>query len=493
MAQTVLVTLTVAGADTGPFNIYTDADGYTVPVATNVPKASLLAGYSVTVPDLATIIQVKSTGVCTNSYFMPVVTTTTTSTSTSSTSTSTTTTTTTTLTPISLFYSSISVEDVCTTTNTTTIYTSCDPIVANCLFWYDAAGTIPADEYFYSNHDTGAVYEMYVTHFFGTGEVAIVSSCTTSCTDCYRWQWVIESVPTNDVVHYYSCADGSEQTKVITNGDVPGPDDPFGILSICNCDDLGNPTTDNGTVLTQTARCTEAGEWYQLQNCFLPTQYLYTIQYPANSFAVGDRVLNGLDVFTVSSIDTVPPVFPNDLEISPALNPVTFAQLTGCPDIVELLVEPYYDDFSEGDKVRAEWSTPAVSGPELGFSGVVERYLNNGCNNYFNTTYFAPGGLNAVAIDNGTYQLQTSCQNLGGSTSPLPSPSKLKITELTIYTQATPFARDVNGCPTDFSGATTVVTATANNYLGTYRFNIYDPIAGDYIYFSIIGCFTCPL
>jgi hypothetical protein len=491
MAQTVLVTLTVAGADTGPFNIYTDADGYTVPVATNVPKASLLAGYSVTVPDLATIIQVKSTGVCTNSYFMPVVTTTTTSTSTSSTST--TTTTTTTLTPISLFYSSISVEDVCTTTNTVTVYTNCDPIVANCLFWYDAAGTIIADEYFYSNHTTGAVYEMYVTHFFGTGEVAVVSSCTTSCTDCYRWQWVIESVPTNDVIHYYSCSDGSEQIKVITNGDVPGPDDPFGILSICNCNDLGNPTTDNGTVLTQTARCTEAGEWYQIEDCFQPGLYLYSIQYPANSFEVGDRVLNGLDVFTVVNIITTPPPSPNDIELTAAINPVTYAQLTGCPDIVRIELFPYYDDFTDGDKVRGVWASPAVSGPELGFSGTVKRYLNTGCNNYYNTTYFAPGGLNAIAIDNGTYQDQTSCQNLAGASSPLPSLSKLKITNLTIYTQATPFARDVNGCPTDFSAATVVATPSANNYSGTYRFNLYDSIAGDYIYFEILGCFSCPL
>ena len=68
MALTVLITLTSAGSDTGPFNLYSDVDGYIVPFESAVPKASLLAGYSSTVvPDGTTIIRVKSVSVlCTN-------------------------------------------------------------------------------------------------------------------------------------------------------------------------------------------------------------------------------------------------------------------------------------------------------------------------------------------------------------------------------------------------------------------------------------------
>ena len=100
--MTVLITLTLAGADTGPFNIYSDSDGYTTPLVTGVAKSALVAGYSlVGVPNDATIIRVTSTGTCTNSIDMlisnitPTTTTTTSSSTSTSTSTSTTTTTTT--------------------------------------------------------------------------------------------------------------------------------------------------------------------------------------------------------------------------------------------------------------------------------------------------------------------------------------------------------------------------------------------------------------
>lgn len=97
----VTITLTSPGANTGPFNIYTNADNYAVAVATNVAKSALVAGYNVTVPSIASTVKVESTGTCTSSIYINVIqptTTTTTSTSTStttSTSTSTTSTTTT--------------------------------------------------------------------------------------------------------------------------------------------------------------------------------------------------------------------------------------------------------------------------------------------------------------------------------------------------------------------------------------------------------------
>jgi hypothetical protein len=96
MAQTALITLTTAGADTGPFDLYSDIDGYSVPFETGVSKASLVAGYtSILIPNGATIVRVKSDNVlCTNYidlYLVPTTTTTTSSTSTSSTTTTTTT------------------------------------------------------------------------------------------------------------------------------------------------------------------------------------------------------------------------------------------------------------------------------------------------------------------------------------------------------------------------------------------------------------------
>jgi len=65
--MTALITLTTAGSDSGPFNLYSDLDGYTTAFETAVPKVDLLAGYaSSLVPDYTTIVRILSTGVCTN-------------------------------------------------------------------------------------------------------------------------------------------------------------------------------------------------------------------------------------------------------------------------------------------------------------------------------------------------------------------------------------------------------------------------------------------
>ncbi len=75
-------------------HLYSDVDGYLVPFATNVPKASLVAGYiSSLVPNGTTVIRVQSNSVCTNYVDLNVETTTTTTTSSTSTSTTSTTTT----------------------------------------------------------------------------------------------------------------------------------------------------------------------------------------------------------------------------------------------------------------------------------------------------------------------------------------------------------------------------------------------------------------
>lgn len=81
----------------GPFDLYSDADGYVSPFETQVPAASLTAGYIVELPVGATIIRVCSVGTCENCIDLPTncPTTTTTSSSTTTSTSSTTTTTTT--------------------------------------------------------------------------------------------------------------------------------------------------------------------------------------------------------------------------------------------------------------------------------------------------------------------------------------------------------------------------------------------------------------
>jgi len=69
----VVITLTTAGTDTGPFNIYSDVDGYISAFEVNISRASLLAGFpSSNAPNGTNIIKVQSVGICSNQIFISV-------------------------------------------------------------------------------------------------------------------------------------------------------------------------------------------------------------------------------------------------------------------------------------------------------------------------------------------------------------------------------------------------------------------------------------
>ena len=85
--MTVLITLTTAGSDTGPFNIYSNANGFSTIIISGVSRASLVAGYNATVPDGTTEVLVRSVGACQRDLYLdvsgaPATTTSTTSTTT---------------------------------------------------------------------------------------------------------------------------------------------------------------------------------------------------------------------------------------------------------------------------------------------------------------------------------------------------------------------------------------------------------------------------
>lgn len=63
----IIITLTTAGTDTGPFSLFSNTDGYTTAFVTGVSKSALLAGYSTSLaPVGTTTVRVRSTGLCTN-------------------------------------------------------------------------------------------------------------------------------------------------------------------------------------------------------------------------------------------------------------------------------------------------------------------------------------------------------------------------------------------------------------------------------------------
>lgn len=128
MPKTVLIKLTTAGPDTGPFDLYcVNSLGNIVgpPFENNVSRALLVAGYvSILVPDTCNIIRVKSDNqICTNFIDLVLPTTTTTippSTTTSTTSRPTTTSTTTVNLTTSTSSTSTTTTRPATTTSTTT-------------------------------------------------------------------------------------------------------------------------------------------------------------------------------------------------------------------------------------------------------------------------------------------------------------------------------------------------------------------------------------
>jgi len=63
----VLLTLVLAGSDTGPFDLYSEEDGFVTPFEIGVSKSALEAGYlSTLVPEYTNIVRVRSTGNCVN-------------------------------------------------------------------------------------------------------------------------------------------------------------------------------------------------------------------------------------------------------------------------------------------------------------------------------------------------------------------------------------------------------------------------------------------
>ena len=83
-----------------------------------------------------------------------------------------------------------------------------------------------------------------------TTTTSTTSTTTTifACASCRNWSYVSGSIPEmGDIIHYYSCVDGSSQSRVLSYGDPDG--------SFCNCNSVGTPYSDNGTTLTEIGIC----------------------------------------------------------------------------------------------------------------------------------------------------------------------------------------------------------------------------------------------
>lgn len=80
--MTAYITISNVGADAGPFNLYSDVDGFISAFDTNIPKTILEAGYaSNLVPEGTNQIRVQNINdICNNFVDVNIITTTTTTT-----------------------------------------------------------------------------------------------------------------------------------------------------------------------------------------------------------------------------------------------------------------------------------------------------------------------------------------------------------------------------------------------------------------------------
>jgi hypothetical protein len=172
------ITLTVSGSDTGPFNLYSNVDGFVTPFETGISRNDLINGYtSVLVPDFTTTLRIQSTGVCTNYIDIPVTLTTTTSTSTSSTST--TSTTTTTEAPIYYYLLMIYGCETCVWESFAEYYSTVPRIVGNFYTRYDGYFTYQVAA---EISGPGPVFDMSDMVEYGTDCLEVPCSTTTTTT-----------------------------------------------------------------------------------------------------------------------------------------------------------------------------------------------------------------------------------------------------------------------------------------------------------------------
>jgi hypothetical protein len=179
--MTVTITLTLAGSDTGPFNLYSNVDGYISAFQTNVPRGDFLSGFTTsTVPDGTTEILVRSIGVCQRDLYLPVAGSPATTTTTTSTSSTSTTSTTTTSAPFSCITGDRNAIATCSNGESAqfTIALGYTAAIIPGGYYYSGSGTRTYYAYIYDSTDSIMLYSLTYTQVgstpgtwttFGTG------------------------------------------------------------------------------------------------------------------------------------------------------------------------------------------------------------------------------------------------------------------------------------------------------------------------------------
>jgi hypothetical protein len=185
--MTILIDLSVAGINTGPFNLYSDADGYVTAFALNVTRQQLLDGYPAVVPNGTLNIKLQSlSDICPNDTILPVSTTTSTTTSTSTSTTSTTTT-------LNCSFI-VNAQEITTTSTTSTTSTT--------------TTSAPPDSVTFSNFYSGTADHEYI------GTITIVGA------DAVFNVMAELSIPGQAAIQFYASGPNGNGTRSINTGEI---------------------------------------------------------------------------------------------------------------------------------------------------------------------------------------------------------------------------------------------------------------------------------
>ena len=272
----VLITLTSAGTDTGPFTVYSNADNYVATVASGISRQMAIDGFLCTnVPSTATILRVQSLGTCSNYVDLTISFPTTTTTSTTVAPTTTTTTT------------SIAPATTTTTTTaggggTTTTTTTSSPATTTT-----------------TTTSGGGTTTTTTTSGGGTTTTTTSIPATTTTTTT--------ALPTYEIYNlYYPCGTTTPATQTVPN---IGTYTTGNIIQASNglCYTVASSQTSitpaTQTVVQEFSSCEDCNtappvtttttttvvEWYQLTKCS-DSLVDYSASYPVGTFAFNDRV-----------------------------------------------------------------------------------------------------------------------------------------------------------------------------------------------------------
>lgn len=272
----VLITLTTAGVDTGPFNLYSNVDSYTTAFETNISRGILVAGYTSTiVPPGTSAIRVKSMGVCTNYVDITV---TVPSTTTTTTTASGTTTSTTTAAPVGTTTTTTTAAPVPTTTTTTTYV---GPATTT------TTSTTPIPPATTTTTTTGGGGGTTTTTTTAAGTTSTTSTTTTSIfVSCEEWrndtagEVIVTYTPcgSSTPVSGYAVATTSSICAVYGSVTVTSGD-PLTLVGSCTA-----PTTTTTTTPTPTTTTTTTAE------PILYTQYTLCTDFNVKYYIVGTGV-----------------------------------------------------------------------------------------------------------------------------------------------------------------------------------------------------------